>query len=52
VRTDQGDLQLLADAHPDDQQRHEREVRQHARHLYRRVDQVVAEPQQAGERWR
>jgi hypothetical protein len=48
AQRDQRDLHGLADADPDDQQRHEREVRQHPGHLDRRVDRVVAEPQQPG----
>jgi hypothetical protein len=47
---DQRDLHRLTDADPHDQQRYERQVRQHPGHLHRWVDQVVAEPDEAGGR--
>ena len=49
AQRDQRDLRRLADAHPDDEQRDQPEVRQRAQHLHRRVDGVLADPAEAGD---
>ena len=45
---DQGDLRGLADAEPDDEDRHEGQVREHAQRLHRRVDHLLHDLQEPG----
>ena len=46
---DQGQLRRLPDAHPDDEERDQAEVRQRAQHLHGRVERVLADPAEAGD---